>query len=80
MFRKRELIDIKIMRDIVEILNQNEWDLIRFSVVNTDFGSESILILQVVPEWTQLLDQFYWDLIKFHKVNKGFISNLFEIS
>ena len=66
MFRKRELIDIKIMRDIVEILNQNEWDLIRFSVVNTDFGSDSIVILQVVPEWTQLLDLFYWDLIKFY--------------
>ena len=66
MFRKRELSDIKIMRDIVEILNQNEWDLIRFSVVNTDFGSDSIVILQVVPEWTQLLDQFYWDLIKFY--------------
>ena len=66
MFRKRELSDTKIMRDIVEILNQNEWDLIRFSVVNTDFGSDSIVILQVVPEWTQLLDQFYWDLIKFH--------------
>ena len=61
-----KLSDIKIMRDIVEILNQNEWDLIRFSVVNTDFGSDSIVILQVVPEWTQLLDQFYWDLIKFH--------------
>ena len=66
MFRKRELSDIKIMRDIVEILNQNEWDLIRFSVVNTDFGSDSIVILQVVPEWTQLLDLFYWDLIKFY--------------
>ena len=66
MFRKCELSDIKIMRDIVEILNQNEWDLIRFSVVNTDFGSDSIVILQVVPEWTQLLDQFYWDLIKFY--------------